>query len=166
MLEGGCQVRLLPVPGAHGGLWESTNAGNQNSNPASVVRQALIDDQPTLAVEAVAWQSEKQRPHSGRNRRDSHLGRFLLRTGNSAFHKRRYLVDADPERNEWAIFSRYGLPQDCIQHRESQPGGSGDGGRQRRAPRPGSVSSATAAFVTVAAPTALGQRRLRLQPRQ
>src|SRR5580658_1890901 len=84
MLEGGCQVRLLPVPGAHGGLWESTNAGNQNSNPASVVRQALIDDQPTLAVEAIAWQSEKQRPHSGRNRRDSHLGRFLLRTGNSA----------------------------------------------------------------------------------
>jgi hypothetical protein len=58
MLEGGCQVRLLPVPGAHGGLWESTNAGNQNSNPASVVRQALIDDQPTLAVEAIAWQSE------------------------------------------------------------------------------------------------------------
>jgi hypothetical protein len=81
-------------------------------------------------------------------------------------HKRRYFVDADPERNEWAIFSRYGLPQDCIQHRESQPGGSGDGGQQRLAPRPGSGSSATAAFVTVAAPTALGHRRLRLQPRQ
>jgi hypothetical protein len=36
--------------GAYGGLWRSTNAGSQNSNPALVTWQALIDDQPTLAV--------------------------------------------------------------------------------------------------------------------
>jgi hypothetical protein len=42
--------------GAYGGLWKSTNAGNQNSNPALVTWQALIDDQPTLAVGAIALQ--------------------------------------------------------------------------------------------------------------
>jgi hypothetical protein len=39
-----------------GGLWKSTNAGSQNSNPALVTWQALIDDQPTLAVGAIALQ--------------------------------------------------------------------------------------------------------------
>jgi len=42
--------------GAYGGLWKSTNAGSQNSDPASVTWQALIDDQPTLAVGAIALQ--------------------------------------------------------------------------------------------------------------
>ena len=42
--------------GAYGGLWKSTNAGSQSSNPASVTWQALIDDQPTLAVGAIALQ--------------------------------------------------------------------------------------------------------------
>jgi hypothetical protein len=42
--------------GAYGGLWKSTNAGSQNSSPASVTWQALIDDQPTLAVGAIALQ--------------------------------------------------------------------------------------------------------------
>jgi hypothetical protein len=42
--------------GAYGGLWKSTNAGNQSSNPALVTWQPLIDDQPTLAVGAIALQ--------------------------------------------------------------------------------------------------------------
>jgi len=42
--------------GAYGGLWKSTNAGSLNSNPASVTWKALIDDQPTLAVGAIALQ--------------------------------------------------------------------------------------------------------------
>lgn len=42
--------------GAYGGLWKSTNAGSQNSDPALVTWQALIDDQPTLAVGAIALQ--------------------------------------------------------------------------------------------------------------
>ena len=42
--------------GAYGGLWKSTNAGSQNSNPALVTWQALINDQPTLAVGAIALQ--------------------------------------------------------------------------------------------------------------
>jgi hypothetical protein len=45
--------------GAYGGLWKSTNAGSQNSNPALVTWQALIDDQPTLAVGAIALQPGK-----------------------------------------------------------------------------------------------------------
>src|ERR1700694_253802 len=42
--------------GAYGGLWKSTNAGSLNSNPALVAWQALIDDQPTLAVGAIDLQ--------------------------------------------------------------------------------------------------------------
>jgi hypothetical protein len=45
--------------GAYGGLWKSTNAGSLSSDPASVASvtwQALIDDQPTLAVGAIALQ--------------------------------------------------------------------------------------------------------------
>ena len=42
--------------GAYGGLWKSTNAGSLSSNPAAVVWQPLIDDQPTLAVGAIGLQ--------------------------------------------------------------------------------------------------------------
>ncbi len=42
--------------GAYGGLWKSINAGSLSSNPASVIWQPLIDDQPTLAVGAIALQ--------------------------------------------------------------------------------------------------------------
>jgi len=42
--------------GAYGGLWKSINAGNLSSSPAAVVWQPLIDDQPTLAVGAIALQ--------------------------------------------------------------------------------------------------------------
>jgi hypothetical protein len=42
--------------GAYGGLWRSTNAGSKSANPDSVVWQSLIDDQPSLAVGAIALQ--------------------------------------------------------------------------------------------------------------
>jgi hypothetical protein len=46
----------LLLGGAYGGLWKSTNAGSLNSNPALVTWQTLMDDQPTLAVGAIALQ--------------------------------------------------------------------------------------------------------------
>ncbi|MGB9202861.1 MAG: hypothetical protein WCB94_02685, partial [Terriglobales bacterium] len=42
--------------GAYGGLWRSTNAGSLSSNPEAVTWQALMDDQATLAVGAIALQ--------------------------------------------------------------------------------------------------------------
>ena len=43
--------------GAYGGLWKSTNAGSFSaSTPGSVIWLPLIDDQPTLAVGAIALQ--------------------------------------------------------------------------------------------------------------
>lgn len=42
--------------GAYGGLWKSTNAGSQSADPSLVTWQALIDDQPSLAVGAIALQ--------------------------------------------------------------------------------------------------------------
>ncbi len=41
---------------AYGGLWKSSNAGSLSSTPAAVMWQPLIDDQPTLAVGAIALQ--------------------------------------------------------------------------------------------------------------
>jgi hypothetical protein len=42
--------------GAYGGLWKSTNAGSKSASPSQVIWQALIDDQPSLAVGAIALQ--------------------------------------------------------------------------------------------------------------
>ncbi len=42
--------------GAYGGLWRSANAGSLSPSPASVTWQTLLDDQPTLAVGAIALQ--------------------------------------------------------------------------------------------------------------
>src|SRR5882762_2590027 len=42
--------------GAYGGLWKSTNAGSKSATPDLVSWQALIDDQPSLAVGAIALQ--------------------------------------------------------------------------------------------------------------
>jgi hypothetical protein len=42
--------------GAYGGLWKSTNAGSKSATPGLVTWQALIDDQSTLAVGAIALQ--------------------------------------------------------------------------------------------------------------
>lgn len=42
--------------GAYGGLWKSTNAGSKSATPDLVTWQALIDDQPSLAVGAIALQ--------------------------------------------------------------------------------------------------------------
>ena len=42
--------------GAYGGVWKSTNAGPPSGSPVSVTWQPLIDDQPTLAVGALALQ--------------------------------------------------------------------------------------------------------------
>jgi hypothetical protein len=44
------------VGGAYGGLWKSTNAGSLSPKPDAVTWQALIDDQATLAVGAIALQ--------------------------------------------------------------------------------------------------------------
>ena len=42
--------------GAYGGLWRATNAGNLSPDASQVVWQSLLDDQPTLAVGAIAVQ--------------------------------------------------------------------------------------------------------------
>jgi len=46
----------LFVGGAFGGVWKSSNAGPLNVNPANVTWTSLTDDQPTLAVGAIAIQ--------------------------------------------------------------------------------------------------------------
>jgi hypothetical protein len=72
--------------GAYGGLWKSTNAGSQNSNPAWVVWQALIDDQPTLAVGAIALQPGNSNvilvgTGETNSSGDSYYGLGILRSG-------------------------------------------------------------------------------------
>ena len=71
--------------GAYGGLWKSTNAGSQSSNPASVTWQSLIDDQPTLAAGAIALQPGNSNlilvgTGETNNTADSYYGLGILRS--------------------------------------------------------------------------------------
>ena len=71
--------------GAYGGLWKSTNAGNLSPNPAAVVWQPLIDDQPTLAVGAIALQPGNSNvilvgTGETNNSADSYYGLGILRS--------------------------------------------------------------------------------------
>jgi hypothetical protein len=73
--------------GAHGGLWKSTNAGSLSSNPAAVTWQALIDDQATLAVGAIALQPGNSNvilvgTGETDNSADSYYGMGILRFAN------------------------------------------------------------------------------------
>ena len=95
--------------GAYGGLWRSTNAGSQSQSPASVIWQPLIDDQPTLAVGAIALQPGNSNVILVGTGETNNSPRFLLRPGNSAFRGRRRHLDesADPERRHRPIFSSF-----------------------------------------------------------
>ena len=55
------------VGGAYGGLWRSANAGSASASPASVTWAALIDNQPTLSVGAVAIQPQSSNPNPNRS---------------------------------------------------------------------------------------------------
>jgi hypothetical protein len=73
--------------GAYGGLWKSTNAGSLSPSPSSVTWQALIDDQPTLAVGAIAMQPGNSNlilvgTGETNNSDDSYYGLGILRSTN------------------------------------------------------------------------------------
>ena len=81
--------------GAYGGLWKSTNAGSLSSSPASVTWQPLIDDQPTLAVGAIALQPGNSNvilvgTGETNNSGDSYYGLGILRStdGGSTLERR------------------------------------------------------------------------------
>ena len=82
------------VGGAYGGVWKSTNAGTLSPNPSSVTWTAMTDDQPTLAVGAIAIQPQLASPDApgascwwARERRttpaDSYYGLGILRSANA-----------------------------------------------------------------------------------
>ncbi|MGA2353172.1 MAG: hypothetical protein ABSG02_01675 [Terriglobales bacterium] len=73
--------------GAYGGLWKSTNAGSLSTNPASVIWQPLFDDQPTLAVGAIALEPGNSQvilvgTGETNNSSDSYYGLGILRSTN------------------------------------------------------------------------------------
>ena len=53
--------------GAYGGVWKSTNAGPASANPSSVTWTPLSDDQPTLAVGAIAIQPQLASPDASKS---------------------------------------------------------------------------------------------------
>src|SRR5438445_9710798 len=50
------------VGGAYGGVWKSSNAGPLSPNASSVTWNPVIDNQPTLAVGAIAIQPGNPNP--------------------------------------------------------------------------------------------------------
>ena len=55
------------VGGAYGGVWKSKNAGPLSPNPSSVTWTPVTDDQPTLAVGAIAIQPQLTNPDTSRS---------------------------------------------------------------------------------------------------
>ncbi|MGH9503971.1 MAG: hypothetical protein ACRD20_14060 [Terriglobales bacterium] len=55
------------IGGAYGGVWKSSNAGSLNPNSSSVTWTPLSDDQPTLAVGAIAIQPQLTSPDASRS---------------------------------------------------------------------------------------------------
>jgi hypothetical protein len=55
------------IGGAYGGVWKSRNAGPLSPNASSVTWTPLIDDQPTLAVGAIAIQPQLASPDASRS---------------------------------------------------------------------------------------------------
>jgi hypothetical protein len=109
--------------GAYGGVWKSTNAGNLSPSPLSVNWAPLPDDQPTLAIGAIAVQRQVANPDPSKSvvlagtGETNSSGDFLLRIGNLAI--RRWRTDLEPD---FAGFGRHalvrwtGIQSDCIQH--------------------------------------------------
>ena len=80
-------ANTIILGGAYGGLWKSTNAGSLSSSPAAVVWQPLLDDQPTLAVGAIALQPGNSQvilvgTGETNNSSDSYYGLGILRSSN------------------------------------------------------------------------------------
>jgi hypothetical protein len=50
------------IGGAYGGVWKSGNAGPASQNPSNVTWTPITDDQPTLAVGAIAIQPQLTSP--------------------------------------------------------------------------------------------------------
>ncbi len=82
------------VGGAYGGVWKSINAGTASANPSSVTWTPLTDDQPTLAIGAIAIQPQLSSPDPTRsvilvgtgetnNSSDSYYGLGILRSDNA-----------------------------------------------------------------------------------
>jgi hypothetical protein len=80
--------------GAYGGIWKSTNAGPLSQSPASVVWTPVADNQPTLAVGALAIQPQLQNPDptksviivgtgEANSSNDSYYGLGILRSPNA-----------------------------------------------------------------------------------
>lgn len=51
------------IGGANGGVWKSTNAAALSPSPGGVIWSALTDDQPTLAIGALAVQPQASNPN-------------------------------------------------------------------------------------------------------
>ncbi|MGA9800976.1 MAG: hypothetical protein WBQ68_18310 [Terriglobales bacterium] len=55
------------IGGAYGGVWKSINAGPASQNPSNVTWTPITDDQPTLAVGAIAIQPQLTSPDPTRS---------------------------------------------------------------------------------------------------
>ena len=55
------------IGAAYGGVWKSSNAGPASANPASVTWTAVTDNQPTLAVGAIAIQPQTSSPDASKS---------------------------------------------------------------------------------------------------
>lgn len=81
------------IGGANGGIWKSINAGALSPTPSSILWSPLTDDQPTLAIGAIAVQPQTSNPNPANSiviagtgetnsSADSYYGLGILRSTN------------------------------------------------------------------------------------
>jgi hypothetical protein len=89
--------------GAYAGVWKSTNAGPANPNPSAVAWTPLTDNQPTLAIGAIAVQPQVSSP-------DPNASVILAGTGETdggdSYYGLGILRSADAGQN-WTLISQY-----------------------------------------------------------
>ncbi len=91
------------IGGAYGGVWKSVNAGALSPNPSSVTWTPITDDQPTLAVGAIAIQPQLSSP-------DPNKSVILVGTGETNSSSDSYyglgILRSDNAGNTWTLISQ------------------------------------------------------------
>ncbi len=127
------------VGAAYGGVWKSTNAGTASPNPASVNWTALTDNQPTLAVGAIAIQPQLTSPDASKSvvlvgtgetnsSGDSYYGLGILRSADAGHSWTLISQDSTGTRS----FAGLGFSKIAFSTVNPKPGGCGRGGSELR----------------------------------
>ncbi len=135
------------VGGAYGGVWKATNAGSLSPDPSAVEWRPLTDDQPSLAVGAIAVQPQLSNPNpassvvlvgtgEANSSMDSYYGLGILRSTNGGASWATIIQQDSTHTHSFVGlgFSRILFSQDDPNRVVAAVGGTAQGGIEGLAP--------------------------------